>query len=35
MTREWLFHNKGLLNWWFTDTWGDSIRTGLKERLLF
>ncbi len=33
MTREWLFHNKGLMNWWFTDPWAEAVRTGLKDRL--
>ena len=33
MTNEWLFHNKGILNWWFTDKWGEEIRDTLKARL--
>jgi hypothetical protein len=35
MTREWLFHNKGLFNWWFEDKWGEAVRTGLKDRLRY
>lgn len=35
MTEEWLFHNKGLLNWWFEDKWGEAVRTGLKNRLQY
>jgi len=35
MTREWLFHNKGLMNWWFTDAWAEAVRTGLKDRLRY
>tara|TARA_B100000131_G_scaffold265473_1_gene263047 strand:+ start:911 stop:1645 length:735 start_codon:yes stop_codon:yes gene_type:complete len=33
VTNEWLFHNKGILNWWFTDKWGEEIRDTLKARL--